>query len=448
MTTTATPPDRAGERGWVLLTAMTLLTIMTIVGLATLSIVDTQTKRGRQQRERESTLNLAEAALYQQGFKLAQKWPTVKDPAVDCSSASTATSCPAAAEVLANSTNVDTAKGATWSTVVRDNGGGMGTAFVPGSADAGQSGTNATTGAAYTCTGPCTYDANGDRKLWVRSQAVVRGRLRTIVATLKLETLAESVPQTAVSAGGINTGNNGSQVKIYAVGSSVIVKCDPSTSSGNKSDCISGTGIEPAPVQGASGNFMTPEQIARFKTRAMADGTYFPGCPPNGDVTGEVVFVDQCNSTGLNYNNTTDCVLPPKPAGGGNGLQAPCANGMTRPGLLIWHCGTIDDSGKGTFVGVLYMVNGSDGGCPATGSFATRGGTTVNCGGNSNNANNVYSATGGLGVLGALVIDGNGCLYAGSNGMQVQFDPNVFGSVASYGTVGLVQDTWRELIPS
>ena len=53
-----------------------------------------------------------------------------------------------------------------------------------------------------------------------------------------------------------------------------------------------------------------------------------------------------------------------------------------------------------------------------------------------------------LGILGALLIDGTGCLYAGSNGLQVQFDPNVFGAVASYGTVGLVQDTWRELIPS
>jgi hypothetical protein len=53
--------------------------------------------------------------------------------------------------------------------------------------------------------------------------------------------------------------------------------------------------------------------------------------------------------------------------------------------------------------------------------------------------------TGGFGIWGAIAVDGNACLYASSNGVQVNYDPNVFQAVASYGTVGLVQDTWREL---
>jgi hypothetical protein len=49
------------------------------------------------------------------------------------------------------------------------------------------------------------------------------------------------------------------------------------------------------------------------------------------------------------------------------------------------------------------------------------------------------------GVLGALVADGGGCVLIGSNSLNIKFDSNVFNSVTSYGTVGLVQNTWREL---
>ncbi len=46
------------------------------------------------------------------------------------------------------------------------------------------------------------------------------------------------------------------------------------------------------------------------------------------------------------------------------------------------------------------------------------------------------------------MVDGNACLKLGSNGLQVKFDPRVFNAVESYGTVGLVQNTWRELDPN
>ena len=35
----------------------------------------------------------------------------------------------------------------------------------------------------------------------------------------------------------------------------------------------------------------------------------------------------------------------------------------------------------------------------------------------------------------------------GSNGMQFKYDPNVFAAAKSYGTIGLVQNSWRELPP-
>ena len=44
-------------------------------------------------------------------------------------------------------------------------------------------------------------------------------------------------------------------------------------------------------------------------------------------------------------------------------------------------------------------------------------------------------------------VHGGGETKVGSNGLQMRFDPNVFDAAESYGTVGLVQNTWRELRP-
>jgi hypothetical protein len=357
-----------------------------------------------------------------------------------------AATCAPNVQVISNTSNVDTQAATSWTTKVRDNGGNLASAWQTAYADAAQSGT-LSTGVAYTCASPCNYDANGDRKMWVQAQSTVRGRTRTVVATLKLEQLAESIPQTAVVAGGINTGNNGSQTKIYAVGSQVIVRCSTA-----QSQCVSDpTAIQPTAAQGTTGNLMTPSQIQRFKQRAIADNTYYAGCPTGNswNVTGAVVFVDNCvdNNAKLNFSNnsaaTCSSVLPPKPTGGGNGLQPDCINSLSKPGLLIWHCGGFGTSGKGTFIGIMYFVNGSD-----DSSCTQRGASPVDCSGNGNSSNNVLATSGGLGVLGAVAIDGPGCLYASANGIQVQYDPNVFSNVASYGTVGLVQDTWRELVPN
>jgi hypothetical protein len=121
-----------------------------------------------------------------------------------------------------------------------------------------------------------------------------------------------------------------------------------------------------------------------------------------------------------------------------------CTNIDDDPGLVIWHCGRADMAGGYTHRGILYMVNNSDGTCPA--SLGARGdGTCV--GQNVDDDRDVLTTSGGFAVWGALAVDGNGCMKIGSNGLQVRFDANVFDSAQSYGTVGLVQNTWRELRP-
>ena len=63
----------AEERGNVLVTAILLMAIMLSVGIAVASTVDTQTTQSRKERERESTFNLAEAALSAQTFILGRR---------------------------------------------------------------------------------------------------------------------------------------------------------------------------------------------------------------------------------------------------------------------------------------------------------------------------------------------------------------------------------------
>lgn len=442
------------EDGAALVTAVVLMAVMLGLALATLALSDTGGQRALEQRQRDSSLNLAEGVLQSQGFALAVNWPgsagaQTMVPA-SCDHTSVSNLCPtpstlAAAQntanpAAANFSNLDVSSRVTWTARIRDNGGPLAGAYTRASADLPQSGTNLVTGQSYSCPAMCRWDANGDRQLWVEARTEVKNRPRDVVALLKLEQVLEATPQTAVTAGGINIGNNGNKIMIFANGSQVVVRCNVSAS--NCAMYQNGQ-IQPAPTTADAPPLMTAAQLARFKQRAITDGRYFAGCPDD-DISGAVVWVENCSSGTLNNSIATQpCnpAAPPQPGGGGNGLAQSCVNQYSRPGILIWHCGSMRMTGQWTYVGLIYAVNDSDGTCPG----GPRG--NGNCNVNVNDNANVVSMTGGFGVWGVLAIDGKGCLYAGSNAIQVQYDPNVFQAVASYGTVGLVQNTWRELPP-
>jgi hypothetical protein len=279
---------------------------------------------------------------------------------------------------------------------------------------------------------PCRMDFNGDRQLWVQARAVVRGRPRNIVARLKLEQLRESVPQAGVVAGRLDVTNNGNKEMLNATGSSILLRCSPVTSSTCASYEASKGQVTPAPTSAPSQpTFMTAAQIQRFKDRAIAEGRYFPaGTCPSGaaQLTGAVVFVERCSTS---YPHTggysTPCNVPAD-------MDDNCINPTNKPGLLIWHCGTLGMTGNQTFYGIVYMVNNSDGTCQ--GWNALSGSCSVST---------IYESGGGGGIYGALVADGDACVKIGSNSLNMAFDGNVFNSVSSFGTVGLVQNTWREL---
>lgn len=412
------------EGGWMLVTSMMVLATMLTIALTSFVVVDRGQKHSLDQRQRESALNLAEGVLYSQGFALAQKWPgnvvagdsmpvtcTELAPAAAhaefCPTPSTLAGAQGSAET-ANFANSDSLSDVTWTTRVRDNGGpSLAGSFVPGApADATQSGTNVRTGQTYTCAGPCKWDANGDRQLWVQARVVVQGKARNIVALLKREQFDEPFPRNGLTAGSLRTTNSGNKTIINATGSQVVVRCTTTTSECTDYD-PSKKQILPTTIvrDPATPPAMTPHQIERFKAvaKSASPSTYYTSCPTS--YTGTVVFIDVPAATNCN-----------DPGGG------VVYNSAIEPGIVIMPRGTL--TMNSIFHGLLYMANqqGSSG--------------------------DVLHLTDNSEVFGGAAIDGPGRFVSGqASGAKatITYVANAFNHLSSYGTAGLVQNTWREL---
>ncbi|MCW3013250.1 MAG: hypothetical protein JWO02_342, partial [Solirubrobacterales bacterium] len=150
-------PNPHDDGGWVLLTSIAMLSLMVMLAMTLLSIVDTQTNQSRQQRVRETAFNLAEAGLNAQLFSLSRDWPgggSALNPYPTCSGQVSSTRCPADTQITGLIPTADTT-GATWQTVVRDNGTAGTASFYSDSLVLAQP----------------AYDANRDGQLWVRATA-------------------------------------------------------------------------------------------------------------------------------------------------------------------------------------------------------------------------------------------------------------------------------------
>jgi len=426
-----TTRDIHGEDGWLLATSMVLLAIMLSIGLAAVAIVDNGQTRSREQRERETALNVSEGVLYSQTFTLARHWPGTAAAAsgipASCSQTALADAnqqlyCPdpqalAAANALtpaaaaaANFTSTDARAGVTWVTRIRDNGGALADSFTTTAANTSQSGTHPKTGA-YTCTGPCRWDANGDRRMWVQARAVVRGRPRNLVALVRRELFPELFPRNAVTAGSFATSDQGNKTIIDANGSQVVVRCESSGSSCTGYDAGKNQVVPSSIVRDPSTlNAMDASQLARFKRAAQSAGTYYTSCSPSANLSGAVVFIDVSPTTHCtDENNKT-------------------YNSATSPGLTIMPRGTMEI--KGTFYGIIYLGNGQN----ASGA----GSPVLTLAANSQ-------------VFGGVAVDGAGHLEVGqASGPRatIDFEAYAFDALSTFGTTGLVQNTWRELPPN
>jgi hypothetical protein len=157
---------------------------------------------------------------------------------------------------------------------------------------------------------------------------------------------------------------------------------------------------------------MTAVQLERFKAAAQSanPSTYYTSCPAT--YAGRVVFVDlpSAATTCTDSNSAT-------------------YNSAAKPGVLVVARGML--AMKSTFYGLIYMVNGPDSEPHSSGTVLT------------------VAANGE--IIGGVAIDGPGHLMVGQashNRASISFAPSAFNSLVSFGTTGLVQNTWRELPPS
>ncbi|MDP2710538.1 MAG: hypothetical protein Q8O56_04910 [Solirubrobacteraceae bacterium] len=173
---------RVDERGSALITALLATAMMLALGLALLSIVDTQAKESASERTRDRAFNLSESVLTSQAFVLGRNWPASippGDPACNAAAAGFgdivgADTTPSAATARLrpnlNASYTDAAyEGATWQVNVCDD--------IDGStvwSDSLLTGKN--------------YDANGNNKVWVRAQSTVEGRTRVLVGLVQVRT--------------------------------------------------------------------------------------------------------------------------------------------------------------------------------------------------------------------------------------------------------------------
>jgi hypothetical protein len=67
----------------------------------------------------------------------------------------------------------------------------------------------------------------------------------------------------------------------------------------------------------------------------------------------------------------------------------------------------------------------------------------VNNGGSS--AANLVEIHGNAQVIGAVVVDGNGGVTAGSSKMNIIYDGNAFSVISLNSSVNIVANSWREL---
>jgi Tfp pilus assembly protein PilX len=395
------------EEGWLVLTAVAVTTMMLGIGLAIFSTVGTQQSQSRQERNRDSAFNLAESALYAQAFILSRNWPQTPNAGWSCNkSVATDGLCPSFASIqnAVDGSNIpDLKKGIQWRLTVTDNGKTTPTTdYITNSSDP-----NYTTAA---------WDANGDKRIWVRADGWAQGKERSLVALLQLEQFKEPFPQNVITAGHFHNDNSGNKLLINtqgtsATGSQVVVHC----ASGS-----SGCAVVPKATQVGPGQIlfqpppggdtsqiptaMTASELARFQAAAQANGTYFTSCPTT--LGGGVVFIDFPTYSAANTCSYTG---------------TDTWNSATSPGLLVIRNGVLSVSGNTTFYGLIYAPNPS---CTSDDLVETQGNTHI---------------------YGGVAIDCNGGLDVGESKENVTFDSSAFNNLKTTGAAGLVQNTWREL---
>lgn len=396
------------EQGYLVVTAMVMIGMMMSAGLAAYAFVDNQQKESGVERQRESSFNLGEGALSAQSFVLSRRWPGSAGEAYPSTctwstgaSQTLGVGCPNAGELARAFNEPDYAAGVTWTVSVRDD--------YCLNASSQQVACDTAPGVQFydgpTVVARPSWDQNKNDTVWVRADATVRGKARSLVALVSVERVAESFPRKAIIAGRLTIPQSGNQEYVTTEGRDVALRCpdtDPNCADYSKPKNISPeSAIKYGQYPGETA--VSPEAVERLKARAIADGTYHTSCPPSP--AGAVVFVESATTVNCVYDQPGQTSY----------------NSATTPGVFIVARGTFAIGANDTFYGIVYALN------------------------RQNSSGILVSTTGGGTIVGAAFIDGPGAIEIGNNAGNLRFDDRAFTDITSYGTAGVVQNTWREV---
>ena len=235
------------------------------------------------------------------------------------------------------------------------------------------------------------------------------------MALVEAEDVPLAFPRAAVVAGHFEVSNSGNKVMIDTNGEGneftpgdVVLRCELGVA--NCDDWNKSKGqVEPDTVRSnpSQPSALTPESLEILRERAKAQGNWYAGCAPSlqgAGGAGEIVFME--NADGCMFN--------------GNAVY----NTVAKPGYVVIARGTPTLNGNAEFHGVIYHANVD------------------------NSSAMLVNLKGNISIYGAIVIDGNGGLSAGSSKINVVYDPNTLASLKAFGTAGIVQNTFREITPS
>lgn len=404
------------ESGFALVSVLLLLLVMLAVGMAVLARSDPQQKLSAQERTREASFRLAEAALNAQALQLSRSWPTTPTAPTSCGPLSTSTLCPQQSVIAGAYSGGDYGSSCAsapstpaWTTSVRDNAVGerrWSTAVSSRSA----------------------YDQNADGAVWVRSTASVRCERVSVVSLVSRLTSPMDFPSNVISANWFGTTNQGRKVMVDTLGAyaqppsirptnsgsqpaPIVARCTNLTDAACLPYASSKGQVQPPAVQinrTASSTSLTATQLQALERQASAAGTLWTSCPSGStnlsSVGGAPVYVKGPCNVSLAGNTVV--------------------NGPSSPGVLVIERGTLTMSGSAIVYGLVYMANaqGSSGAVISIGGAAT--------------------------IQGVVAVDGLGGVSVGSSATGIVYDPRAPGLLKGESGAAPNKNTFRVLPPS
>lgn len=382
------------ESGAALVVAILISALMLGMGMAILAFADGQVGRTGQERLSENALTLAEGALNAQANLLSASWPETADLAfAPCTQSSTSVKCPNPSKLLQGYSGADFGNGASWSITIRDNGTG---AYYQDAATASQP--------AYDASGPAGVP---DDTVWLRVEATLKGKRRTLVSLVRATPIGHTFPRGVITAGHFHTTNNGNKTIVdTGSGPGVLARCNPGAGGPGRGNACLDYVVDKGQVwpnlwsaDVNMPNAMETNEINSLRNRAKAANTWYSTCP--GSIpAGTIVFIE-----------TGNCAYS------GNSQM----NSPANAGMLVLYSGTLTLTGTVSFYGLIYAPNANG----LTG--------------------NVVSLGGNAQVYGAIVVDKQGGISAGSSKLNVIYDSNMFNFVTTTQTINVIANSWREL---